>query len=559
MFYRTYIGNIPEGLENQIAQLPCWNMRHFSAEYVSFYPYFNTQRGAVVIAKYYEGARINGSVFFEGEPLESQIVVQKNTPLNIYGISFPIDHDNMDTENGSFSLIAPAGNITLQVRRNTELGINAFIMKTITLNSTTNIELAPISEEEAMRTQGTNYERKINITIEPAFIEGYAYKDIDDNDEYNTSTDEPLEQVLIQLVEIEEFDENGQPSEVGFSKELATDEFGYYKTSNLKPGIYVLYATLDEFTIHEDYIFIQSGNNSYNFSTPKPANIAGTVFLDTNENNQYDVGEELNNATVPIVYLLPDDTRKVVDQIITDKSGTYEFSSLVPGTYILDAAKVNLTTRYPEYAKEETVELEENETKIINISLELALVNVRGRTVYEGKRIEFIPIDFWANESVENNTAQDAHFTSDEDGKFQAGIKPGYYNISVEYSGTQGAYIFEDKLFTKMGEGFKWFNTSLEKLSFTITGKTIFEDTNIANIKAQFSPDFSIKNNTAEFQQTTSDENGSYVIELLPGIYNVTVDEVVNESGIEVTYKFTGIYEAKVEESYDIILTREES
>ena len=109
-----------------------------------------------------------------------------------------------------------------------------------------------------------------------------------------------------------------------------------------------------------------------------------------------------------------------------------------------------------------------------------------------------------------------------------------------------------------MGEGFKWYNTSLTKRSLTITGSTKYEGISKGDIKIQFSPDFSIENNTAEFQQTTSDANGSYVIELLPGTYNVTVDEVVNESGIEVKYKFTGAYIAKVAESYDIALTREE-
>jgi dolichyl-diphosphooligosaccharide--protein glycosyltransferase len=32
MFYRTYVGDIPTEFENQIFQLPCWGMRHFTAE-----------------------------------------------------------------------------------------------------------------------------------------------------------------------------------------------------------------------------------------------------------------------------------------------------------------------------------------------------------------------------------------------------------------------------------------------------------------------------------------------------------------------------------------------
>jgi len=48
MFYRTYVGNIPEALQSQISQLPCWEMKHFAAEYVSPYPYYGSGRSAVV-------------------------------------------------------------------------------------------------------------------------------------------------------------------------------------------------------------------------------------------------------------------------------------------------------------------------------------------------------------------------------------------------------------------------------------------------------------------------------------------------------------------------------
>ena len=70
MFYRTYIGpaqgESPD-LKEYDYQIPCVNMKHFYAEFfsdLSKYPYYDTGKSAVVIAKYYEGAYLNGTVTF---------------------------------------------------------------------------------------------------------------------------------------------------------------------------------------------------------------------------------------------------------------------------------------------------------------------------------------------------------------------------------------------------------------------------------------------------------------------------------------------------------------
>jgi dolichyl-diphosphooligosaccharide--protein glycosyltransferase len=559
MFYRTYIGNIPEELQNQVSQLPCWDMKHFSAEYISIYPYYGSGRSAVVIAKYYEGAKINGSVEFKGEPLESQITVQKEIPLPLYGVSLPIDHDKVETENGTFNLIAPAGNITLQVRRNTELGANAFVMKTVTFNSESNPELFPITEEEAMRAKNSNYERTVNITIEPAFIEGYAYINNDYKDEYNSSIDDPLANVFVTLVEIEKFDDNGQPTEWGDVKELTTDEKGYYKTSNLKPGIYVIQAVKEEFSIHEGYIFVNSGNNTYNFSEPEPANIRGIIYFDANQNNKYDSGEEMDNATVPLIYIRPDDTRKAVTQVYSDEKGRYSFSFLVPGEYVLNPAKFNTTTNHPNYLAEETVTLMENETKSFNISMSYAPILVSGYTKFDNENIRDISMTFLPDESIEDNTAQQAGALSDDEGRYEVQLLPGYYNVSIDISVEQGIFTFEGYLRVKMGEWEKSYDISLIKHSYAVTGYTQYGGTNIGNISIRLSPDASVENNTAQSAQTKSDENGLYVIELLPGSYNIIVDELVNESGLEITYTFAGTLEVQTTVTYDIALTKKES
>ena len=168
MFYRTYIGITSEQdgtISEPDYQLPCLNMKHFYAEYISPPEYMYYQgKGAVVIAKYYAGAFINGSVSFNGEPVDVQVVVQKN--ITQYGTEIPVDHDQNITTNGTFSVIAPAGNITLQIRRNVELGQNAFVLKNVTFNQFDKSEYAIISDNEAMR-MTDNYSRYVDISIDP--------------------------------------------------------------------------------------------------------------------------------------------------------------------------------------------------------------------------------------------------------------------------------------------------------------------------------------------------------------------------------------------------------
>ncbi len=558
MFYRTYIGSIPEGFQDQIAQLPCWDMKHFSAEFISQYPYYGSQRSAVVIAKYYEGAKINGTVEFMGDPLNDfQIVVLKDIGLGT--VPLPVDHDKMTLENESFNLIAPAGNISIQIRRNPELGINAFVVKTVTFNSTDNPELAPITDEEAMRMHGTNYERTINITVDPAFIEGYVYDNKDNIEEYNKSVDEPLSDVKITFIEVNKFDPDaGQPEEYGDFRELTTDENGYFNTSDLRPGIYLVQSTLDDFLIHENYAFISSGINTYNISKPKPASVEGIVYFDENDNREYDSGEELEDVDVQLLYPKADLTPKFVDSLSTDQTGEYSFSSLIPGDYILNLTKTNTTTGYFDYALEEPITLEENKTTYENLSIEYAPIKISGLTLYENEAISNLSISFQEDESIEDNTASFVTLDSDENGLFEGELTPGYYNVSVDDSTDQGAFTFEGKLHLKMGEGIKTYNILLDKQSKTVIGNTQYNAINIGNITIRFSPDRTVENNTAVSGETNSDEDGLYIVELIPGSYLVEVNQVVNETGVEVTYTFDGLLEVQTDRTYDIALTKEE-
>jgi len=562
MFYRTYIGNIPETLQGQISQLPCWEMKHFAAEYVSPYPYYGSGISAVVIAKYYEGALINGSVKFMGVPFEVQTVIQKG--ISLYGNSLLVDHDKIDTENGNFSLIAPAGNITLEIRRYPEMGLNAFVMKTITFNSTSDPELASITDDEAMRINGTNYYRELgNITIEPATFEGYVYQNKDDDEAYNVSSDDPLPDVEITLLEIDETDpETGQPLVYGTFNELTTDENGYYNLSGLMPGIYMVRAVLDDFVIHENYAFIFSGNNSYNISKPKTAAVEGTVYFDDNENGEYDAGEEMNNVDVELLYTKLDGENKLVKSTTTDEIGTYSFSSLDPGRYIINATKRNSATGYLDYANEEQVTLTENETTTFNVSIRYAPIVVSGLVTYEGTPIEEVGVFYDPDESVEDNTAEENSIPTDSNGTYELPLSPGKYNVSlIKYDGETLVYVLSgEKLELTIGQGtLSNKNFALYKISSTVSGFTTDKGRNkINNISINFEP----INDSGVKVTALSDETGAYSVELTTGNYTVTVNQEMNVSGELFKYTFSRELEIPKDNAdippYNIVMAKEE-
>jgi hypothetical protein len=69
-------------------------------------------------------------------------------------------------------------------------------------------------------------------------------------------------------------------------------------------------------------------------------------------------------------------------------------------------------------------------------------------------------------------------------------------------------------------------------------------------------------NNTASDTSKISSTGGIYTVELTPGSYNVTIEELVNETGQNITYRFKGditVNTGDTPRTLTIILTREES
>lgn len=477
MVYRCYVGQIPKEVFDQYetngnALLqsgygPTSGLKHFAVEYITPMPY---QRGgaplctylpAVVISKYYEGAFINGTVLFNGAPLNSvEAVVQEE--VTVYGSPLAINHDNTSIgENGNFNLIAPAGDdVTIQIYRYPEIAPYGFVMKTIAFNNTGESEskYAPISDDDAMRRKGSNYERILgNVTIDPASVDGYIYQNIDDNDEYNISIDTSISNVKVDLYEINSIDpDTGMPETYGNIQSSSTDDAGYYNISGLLPGIYILQASIDDLIIYEDYARIYSGENTYNISKPKPADVEGIVYFDENKNGEYDSGEEMKEVDVELQYIKITGDRKTIDSV-TSSDGSYSFNSLIPGQYVLSATKGN------DYGIEEAVSLEENKTTTLNISLGYTSITVSGVTKSQTTNIENTTIRFEVDGSIVDNSAEKAETKSNTTGVYSVDLMPGSYNITAESetineSGINVIYVYSGKLEVQIGEVSKTFD-----------------------------------------------------------------------------------------------------
>jgi len=514
-------------------------MKHFAVKYISPLGFGRAslcqECPAVIIAKYYEGAYLNGTIAINNTPAQFVQAV-------IYD-EFGIPHDNVLTDDqGKFNLLIPGGNITLRLSY-----ANQVILKDITFNST---KYPPISDDEAMR-RVDDFTRELNLSIPLSTLDGYVYEDVDGDGKYNLQNDTPLSGVVLELTD--EFGLHPSPESV------TTDDTGYYSFDGLFPSKYTLTAIEDGFELYSESITIEPENKTINISKPMLGGITGVVYFDEDMDEDYDEGtEEMSDVAVNLIY---GRTNEVVGTQTTDASGFFSFSQLIPGDYIINASKMNPATGYLDYFVEDDVTIQPNATIEANLSIGYATIKVSGVTQHSGQLLGSIPITFEADPTdMVNNTAEDAQATSKSDGSYEVELIPGDYNVYVEYSDDQlGTYSFVDTLTLTMGQGVYSYLIGLEKETVSVDGVLTAAGHPVANLTIDFIPVIE-QDNTAVRADTQADATGSYHIELMPGAYNVTIDKVVNESGTNVHYTIIDRLDIDLADdpfTYDIMVTRE--
>lgn len=324
---------------------PCVGLRHFSAEYIS--PMNDQEslyfaRGslcfgcpAVVIAKYYEGARITGVIESEGQPLQGAIVeVQKNVTL--FNSSRGITHDMaVTTANGEFEVIAPAGNITLVISQGS--GQDRIVVKRITFNSTQEEDpLAPISEADAMRRSDT-WKRDIGtVNLKKGGVTGTVYWDKDGNGKYNASVDSVMSNVKIKIG----------------GKTAQTNAQGVYRIEGLIPDSYTMDITKEGYTASGS---TQVGITPDEVTTknislvPATVTVTGATWYDENNNGVMDANETIPQTSIRFTVVDAPDQNAQNITVTSNATGHYQ-RSLSPATYSIEvnftATEDNVTVRY---------------------------------------------------------------------------------------------------------------------------------------------------------------------------------------------------------------------
>lgn len=302
--------------------------------------------------------------------------------------------------------------------------------------------------------------------VTPAEIQGYVYKDINDNDGYNPLNDETVMNATISVKKVDDIIVNSSIT-YRTSVETITDEKGYYTLSNLMPGYYLVNVSYNGFLIHQSSVILLSGAKKFhNMSYTKPASLQGIVYYDRNNNGFYDSGEELPADVVTLLYIKSNNEKKLVESIRTDDKGAYRFPSVLPGRYILSATKNNEITGYPEYRITMPLLVSENTTTTMNAALNVALVTIYGTTSYDNQTKGNIIVLFTAEKTFQNTTATKyTRISSNSSGHFQLDLSPGSYNISINQTVLENSheiiYSYSGAITIALGEGIKRIDLSV--------------------------------------------------------------------------------------------------
>jgi protocatechuate 3,4-dioxygenase beta subunit len=293
-----------------------------------------------------------------------------------------------------------------------------------------------------------------------------VFSDVNENGTYELGDDTVLANATVAFSKSDTLNPELQDVYV-ISKEIVVDASGHYSVSGMMPGYYLVSVSVDDILIHQSSIYLLSGSVSwYNLSKVESAAFTGRTFVDANKDSQYTPGEELAQTTVMLSYQKYDETQVIIGEVVTNATGLFSFTNLIPGQYRFAAQKMNTTTGYRDYLAEGSLVFAENETKTLTIPLSLATVTVSGNITFENESKAGIILSFLANASVENNTAYPfLQVQSNQTGWFMIQLYPGHYNVSVNQtmneSGQLITYYFFEDIKLDIGQGFKEINIAV--------------------------------------------------------------------------------------------------
>lgn len=366
MVYRVYLGNVPKNIfENYSTNYrlayfinPTQGMKHFYPQYISPVskdkPYYYVPRPgnlctglpAVVIAKYYEGAKIRGRVISGGKPFNN-VTVEVKQNATIFGEERAISHDTTSTdENGYFQVIAPAGNVIIDLSNNQ--GGKRVELKKIYLN---------ISEEQATRKKNWKIDLG-TIDIPRGNIKGIVFWDKDGDGEYNASVDSKLD------------------AKVTVGDKTVRTHNGVYIIKNMLPASYSVNAERKGYDVKgTGKTDIMPGKTTwYNISmVPSKIKVYGKAWYDSNGNGVMDKNETVSDVKILFNVTSAPDKNADNGTIYTNDTGYYAIT--------LSPAKYKVTASYEKAEGNETAYYTFEGTVEIRIGQGSRLYNIKLRRI----------------------------------------------------------------------------------------------------------------------------------------------------------------------------------
>ena len=534
MFFRAFIGwsapdigrEITDGIpgisgsiaqDNSLPPLPGWNLTHFKL--VQF-------NSGLRMLKYYDGATISGTV---STPDGMAVANANVTVLDEYRTP----HATVTTDKyGKYSILVPAGNLTLAVSMGTPEEDIEKVFKTSN-NLLMREENIIITEEQAMRQ--TTSEINIDLEVEPSSISGRLYWDMDKDGEFGGDDESiPLVDVLAHNKRSED------------TVTVKTNSNGKYDFEGLAPGEYTLTTNIEG---HEVELASYLGTAAIRANQDldiKQGLKPGAVW------GKFEVSDDLPYSTVTVsLYDHTNDSKtestlpnnyyfdKDCGGNVIDYSISFCFDHLLPGNYTLRVEDSGILSDNTAEWSNNTVEIvmakggskSLNSTLRPGFRLEGKLSTPNGDSIPD-KQIVVRNIDGSYMENI----------FSTETGYFVTVLPGGTYDIYSIHQTEQTSFAYLNRVDSNNLD----FVDAKMKPGHTISG-ILFDDRDndgCMNCRAiEQSDEKGIGDMTITFDtgngatSAFTDVDGSYTILLPEGSYSAYSEIPMDENSIEVSLK----------------------
>lgn len=464
MIYRTYIGyngtdvglgeGIP-GLEGSSQLLdsplmPGWMLQHFEVVYQTAYycpqnnatsgsPCFSAENLPTAVAQqkasggtvdtsagsYFSGGE-SFLMYYPGQTLLGTVTLPNGAPVGGAQVTIAdgrgIPHMTTHTApDGSFSLVLPPGDDTLNITTGAEEGL--YQQGNTTLDS---ISL-DVSNASAMSLTPLPMSR--TFTLAPASVQGFVYWNANNTTGYVPSADRllPGAQVLI-------WGTNGT-----VRRSITADVSGSFDLTNVAPGSYQVNVLYGGYNFTEPSIYVAPGVATNLTLGLTPGRVSGTV-------------RDASGAPVPGATVALGNSTGVIATVVANDTGSYSIASAGPGNYTVTATGPTVGYRspgalvaFPTVGSSASVNLTETAMSTVSFS-----VTANGAPA-AGIPVRFVPLAAYANASaspigaLEDSTTNGTTFTSSSSGTVAAALPAGAYSVyALGYVGTSLYTAVED-------------------------------------------------------------------------------------------------------------------